>query len=731
MRKRLKAIEETMEVKREEVILFPEPLEKLTMFKEHLERGSVVENKEWLEQYIQTIEDRISFSEDLATEEDKFWFRSTADGVYLHPGIPKIPSNKDAFEVTLGDLNVHALIAGRTGSGKSVLLNSLLMNLLYEHPPWELDLYLVDMKQVEFSRYVSYVPTWHIEAVAATSDVGYIMTLIKYLAEQMEARQRLFKWVGVQKLKDFREQFGVVLPRKLIVVDEFQQLFETKSTSIRREIEYYLDKITKLGRATGVHLIFASQDMSNTLSGSTLSNFSIRFVLPSDENVSSALIGSSEGSEISVGHVLVSMELNEKEEEKYQTKSKVPILVQVPFIAEDDAELDGKRLTMEEVYQQNSFYALLKMNYELNEEVQYKGKHLKYFNESDLEDADSFANKLRKLAAEKKKLLQSHEERLLEMVTLGESMSYSAVKYNYTPLFIERGRNKNIMILSPNAIDVAYLLKLLALNLNTSDPSNDKPFQHFVLPLDITVTAYFHTEEEIPRAHQMRDLSNVYNFYYKRVQLLKFFEEERGGSFVSFVHQLLPTYGAAGEALLSVLQEDGSFDLDEYEQEERSYLEQLVEKLKVDYEEIQHYWTKKTEEGLPFTRIDFIQQKYPLTVVWVVGIESLDDQELRNFKYAKMFEEATLYNMLFIFTALTDEDAYYELSMYTDYFFISGNNERYYQRLDLPYYYRMHPEAVFDAKHRSHNRNMSFKRLAFEDKKSTLPTFDYDAVLSD
>lgn len=136
-----------------------------------------------------------------------------------------------------------------------------------------------------------------------------------------------------------------------------------------------------------------------------------------------------------------------------------------------------------------------------------------------------------------------------------------------------------------------------------------------------------------------------------------------------------------------------------------------------------------TEEGLPLTSIDFIQQKYLLTVVWVVGIESLDEQELRSSQYAKMFEEATMYNVLFIFTSLTDEDAYYELSMYTDYFFISGNNERYYQRLDLPYYDRMYPEAVFDAKHRSHNRNMSFKRLAFEDRKSTLPTFNYDAVL--
>lgn len=721
-------MEETMEEQRKEKILFPEPLEQIATFKEHLERGSVVDNKQWLEEYIQTIEDRIVFPEDATQEENNFWFRSTADGIHLHPGIPSNLPVGESFEVTLGDLNVHALIAGRTGSGKSVLLNSLLMNLLYEHPPWELDLYLVDMKQVEFSRYVSYVPTWHIEAVAATSDVGYIMTLIKYLADQMEARQRLFKWVGVQKLKDFREQFGVVLPRKLIVVDEFQQLFETKSTSIRREIEYYLDKITKLGRATGVHLIFASQDMSNTLSGSTLSNFNARFVLPSDENVSSTLIGSSRGSELSVGDVLISMGLTEEEEREYQTGGE-PILVQVPFIAEDEDELDGERLTIDEVYRKNSFYAFLKMNYELNEMIQYKGKHLKYFNESNLEDAFSFTEKLRQLAGAKKELLQSHKERLLEMLTLGESMSYSAVKHNYTPLFIERGRNKNMMVLSPNAIDVAYLLKLLALNFNESNPSNDKPFQHLVLPLDITVTAYFHTEEEIPNAYQLRDLSQVYSLYYKRVQLLKFFEEERGGSFISFAHQLLPTYGAAGEALLSVIQEDGTFNLDDYEQEEQNYLEQIIQKVQADYKEIQGYWEMMTEEGLPLTSIDFIQQKYPLTVVWVVGIESLDDQELRSSQYAKMFEEATMYNVLFIFTSLTDEDAYYELSMYTDYFFISGNNERYYQRLDLPYYDRMYPEAVFDAKHRSHNRNMSFKRLAFEDRKSTLPTFNYDAVL--
>ena len=93
----------------------------------------------------------------------------------------------------------------------------------------------------------------------------------------MNARQNFFALLGIQKITDFREEYGVVLPRVLFVVDEFQQLFLEATNKESMEIHELIIAITKLGRATGFHLLFASQEMTGTTMGSTLfANFVIR-----------------------------------------------------------------------------------------------------------------------------------------------------------------------------------------------------------------------------------------------------------------------------------------------------------------------------------------------------------------------------------------------------------------------------------------------------------------------
>ncbi|WP_187305679.1 FtsK/SpoIIIE domain-containing protein [Lachnospira eligens] len=216
---------------------------------------------------------------------DGLWFNSTREGINLRPGLEDEEWSNPS-SVILGDDAVHALVAGRTGSGKSVFLNSVIFSLLAEYSPWELNLFLVDLKKVEFSRYLSKYKVPHINAVAATSEIRYVLSLLNYISNCMIARQNFFALIGQQKISDVRNKYNIVIPRVLLIVDEFQQLFLEATGKEENAITDLLTSITKLGRATGFHLIFASQEMSGTMSQSVFANFKARFALACDADVS-------------------------------------------------------------------------------------------------------------------------------------------------------------------------------------------------------------------------------------------------------------------------------------------------------------------------------------------------------------------------------------------------------------------------------------------------------------
>ena len=101
---------------------------------------------------------------------EELWFNSTKNGINLRPGL-KDEEWSSPMAITLGDDSVHGLVAGRTGSGKSVFLNNMIFSLMAEYSPWELNIFLADFKRVEFSRYLSKYEVPHIKAVAATSEI--------------------------------------------------------------------------------------------------------------------------------------------------------------------------------------------------------------------------------------------------------------------------------------------------------------------------------------------------------------------------------------------------------------------------------------------------------------------------------------------------------------------------------------------------------------------------------
>ena len=168
-----------------------------------------------------------------------------------------------------GGAGVHALVGGPTGSGKTVLLHALIHSLAHAYGPDELQFYLFDFKNgVGVRRYADeegrvWLP--HARTVAIQNDPRYALELFRHLRDVVfEERSRIFKsaGAGVEKIGDYVKKGGK-MPRLVVVIDEFQVLFEDYAgENLGDEITAGLTDILKRGRSMGVHLVLATQTMA-------------------------------------------------------------------------------------------------------------------------------------------------------------------------------------------------------------------------------------------------------------------------------------------------------------------------------------------------------------------------------------------------------------------------------------------------------------------------------------
>lgn len=423
-------------------------------------------------------------------ETKRMWINKTLTGINLRPG--NLNDDRDNFTaVKMCDDNVHGLIAGRTGSGKSVYINALILSLITEYPPWELDLYLADFKKVELSRYMNdsdevnqHTPfTPHIKACAATSEIRYVLSLIKHLVDCMNARNEFFTRLGVTKIQEFRETYNIVLPRVLLIVDEFQQLFSEATNREAEEIQTMLNSITKLGRATGFHLIFASQEMSGTLHGNTLANFKIRMTLPCNKQISLDILGNGEAEQLERGYVLVNTESGDAlANQKYH----------VPFIETDKKDSDSSE-------KKTPFYDYLdRIKLESKKfQMNYKTETQKFYREELQEKEIEYLADLDRIKEGKNKAIAGNGD-IYDGIVLGRTVLYSEKKNDKVSFYIERGRNRGIMIASPNADDVARIRKLITENLIRSDGD----ITHVALELNGLVYGRYELDKQINRSEK-------------------------------------------------------------------------------------------------------------------------------------------------------------------------------------------------------------------------------------
>lgn len=166
-------------------------------------------------------------------------------------------------EILCGDFSdsstPHLLVAGQSGSGKSVLLQSLIASLVQYHPPSSIRFTLVDPKRVTFNGAAFKVAvSAHLDG-PVRSDVEEVLPVLEQLIDAMEERYRLFEAAGVQDISEFNEEASAAerLERRLLVIDEFQDLITDKVTT-----QAFFAAVRRLGakaRAAGLHLVLATQ----------------------------------------------------------------------------------------------------------------------------------------------------------------------------------------------------------------------------------------------------------------------------------------------------------------------------------------------------------------------------------------------------------------------------------------------------------------------------------------
>ena len=222
-----------------------------------------------------------------------------------------------------GDLSSmpHLLIAGTTGSGKSVCINTIILSLLYRHPPEQCKFILIDPKMLELSTYEG-IP--HLlcpvitEAKRAASVLGWVV-------KEMESRYRLMTRVGVRNIDGYNEKHKVSMPYIVVIVDEMSDLMLVAG----KEIENYIQKLSQMARAAGIHIIMATQRPSvDVITGTIKANFPTRISFQVTSKIDSRTILGEQGAEQLLG----------KGDMLYMSSANRIVRIHAPFVSEVEIE---------------------------------------------------------------------------------------------------------------------------------------------------------------------------------------------------------------------------------------------------------------------------------------------------------------------------------------------------------------------------------------------------------
>lgn len=720
----------------------------------------------------------------VAKPENNIWFNKSSNGINIRLG--NIGGDTgDQEPATLGDDCVHGVVVGRTGAGKSVLINNIILNLVTEYSPWELDLFLVDMKKVELSRYMantedgSYL-TPHVSACGATSEVRYVVSMIQYLSDCMKARQTLFAALGVQKIKDFREKYSkelesdFVLPRILLLVDEFQQMFLEASGKERKILDECITAITKLGRATGVHLLFASQEMSGALGSKELANFKLRIALPCDAAISEQILGNSAASRVEEkGITLVNKKGGSKEDDNIEYRT--------PFI-NDKEEEDGSpsefRRYLNEIHENAVKSGFVKVQKFYQEDTQDKMKKIRVIKKSETvrQQVNNYL---------------TNSPALIDAFILGTGVLYTNKKNDFESFFIERGKKRNIGILCAKDSDIGNTLKTLVENFCVSN----NQYEHTVIyESEIIRSVYTGMIDDLEGSGNPVREENYQDYFYgsgnKLSNIISSLDyvTDLKTIYANFIGKYIDTLSKSEKKMyiddeckeyyndktftnLVVSMIKSISDINNYD-----FIDDILGALKIKYIELmkrielakvdtnsvsreinikkQELETSIQVEKMLITALLRIlaqfsasnkykddnllryysvlvesikNKKYmgPINIVWLIGTDNIDKGEDKLL--AKIMENCTNNGEIFILAGANPENL--EMAYRCcNYLFINSPDEKLYTKYKMSFTKKGDDNKTMDFKIINYNQERSYKQLSFECKIENAPKLDFEEI---
>jgi hypothetical protein len=209
---------------------------------------------------------------------------STADGLDIPIGVSD-SGRPQSLRLGTGTAQ-HVLIAGKTGSGKSSLLHTLITSGSLRYSPDELRMILLDFKKgVEFQIYAQ-CELPHADVIGIESRREFGLSTLEYLDRILSARGEAFRQWGVQDLPSLKRKHPEIkLPRILVIIDEFQELF-VEDDKLSQQASLLMDRLVRQGRSFGLHLVLASQTLGGaySLPRTTLAQMAVRIALQCDSS---------------------------------------------------------------------------------------------------------------------------------------------------------------------------------------------------------------------------------------------------------------------------------------------------------------------------------------------------------------------------------------------------------------------------------------------------------------
>jgi len=216
----------------------------------------------------------------------------------------------------------HVLVAGATGTGKSVFLHTILFSILFRNSPSECKLIIIDPKEVDFSRYDG-IP--HLISPIIT-DPKVVPNVFKWLVGEMERRYKLLRTAGASNIEEYNERAGFqAMPNIVVLIEEYADIMLTEGAN---EIEKGIQKLAQKARAAGMHLVIATQRPSrDVINGTLKANIPCKISFAVNSQIDSRVILDQPGAEKLLGKgdmLFLPQDYNK------------PVRIQAPMVSKDE-----------------------------------------------------------------------------------------------------------------------------------------------------------------------------------------------------------------------------------------------------------------------------------------------------------------------------------------------------------------------------------------------------------